>query len=194
MLATRLPVIGIPETVYLEAPWECRRSALCAHLRLACGEVVRVYGTHFNQYDHTPEPEWDGIRCREAETLLRHHAEQSEACAATLVAADWNQQRKCDYSDSEWALIAASMMEREEPEDDGVATCFEEQGFSRSLDLVRECHVDCNWNPQGLPPPTHWTSTAIDYSFVQGLMLRGAYVVQSVMSDHLPVVCDWQLP
>merc|ERR1712218_580365 len=151
-------------------------------IKLPCGDTVVVYATHLHHKNV------EHCRFVEAQTLL---ADLDPEKVATLVVADWNQPRRRDYSTEEWAAIARSARIRGEPEDDGVGALFETHGFNCSLDVSESCLR--NWPGNALPPPTHWSGTAIDYSFARGLVLHGTYVIPSDLSDHFPVVSDWIL-
>ena len=58
-------------------------------------------------------------------------------------------------------------------------------GFKCCLD---DTSAQRNWPRDAPPPPTHWTSTIIDYTFYKHLKVQGMYVGQTWMSDHLPLI------
>jgi len=198
LLAKRCPSIGKARSLVFShskdimakaasGPSTCRlhRAATSCTLRLASGEAMVIYATHLNHIDG------GGARREEAKAVLDDIRGRGAEAPHVLVVADFNQPRKCDYSPDEWMALARSAAEREEPEDDGVATLFEGDGFACSLDLSHL--ADRNWPVGALPPPTHWTGTVIDYSFARGLHLQGTYVVPTLLSDHFPVVSDWSV-
>lgn len=41
---------------------------------------------------------------------------------------------------------------------------------------------------------THWTGTVVDCAYAKGEMrLDGVLVAPSELSDHRPVICDWEV-
>lgn len=130
-----------------------------------------------------------GVRNAEAKVLLQHVAEAS--VGPVLVATDFNQARRQDYDEEEWAVIAKGLFSIGQPEDDGVAELFEQAGFRCAYDMAKKR----NWPVSKAPPFTHWTGTTVDYPYVRSSSKRrvavdGVYVVNSSVSDHLPIVTD----
>lgn len=152
--------------------------------------VISVYATHFHHQNFTLGAESkQGVRQAEAKVLLQHVAEAS--VGPVLVATDFNQARRQDYDPEEWAVIAKGVFSMGEPEDDGVAELFEEAGFRCAYDMAKKR----NWPVSKAPPFTHWTGTTVDYPYVRSSAKRrvgvdGVYIVNSSVSDHLPIVTD----
>merc|ERR1739848_358791 len=124
-----------------------------------------VCGTHLNHFNSAHGSK--NIRQLEIDVLLGHlkYLEHERA----IVVADFNQQRQRDYLPSEWQILRKSMAYRGEPEDDRVCSSLEAGGFRCCFDFADSCR---NW-PTIHPPPTHWTSTAVDYSFGKGMQTVG---------------------
>jgi endonuclease/exonuclease/phosphatase family metal-dependent hydrolase len=130
-------------------------------------------------------------------------SEEEEVLVDTIVCGDMNQPRERDYLPNEWANLIAARERRGEAADDGVGGAFQSAGFTCSWDQVADtaaaaaaASVDTNWGGgAGHPPPfTHWTGTNIDHTYsTVGLKVRGVYVVHTPLSDHLPVITDWEL-
>lgn len=133
-----------------------------------------------------------------------------------ILVGDLNQQRSVDYSTEEWKRIQKSMDGRGVCHDDGVADQLNQFGFHCVFDQVRAGRVQqqqlqekqhgpslppapphgvvhCNWETLE-PPSTHWSGTAIDYSYSKNVVPHGIYVSPAGFSDHRMVVCDWNLP
>lgn len=149
--------------------------------------TVAIYGTHL----HHEGP--DAIREREAQNLLAH-IERHDASVPTLVVGDFNHPRRRDYALEEWDIIQARQVEGERSlvdEEGQVHGLFEASGFQCSLDHPQ---AQRNWPTDALPPSTHWTGMALDYSFARGLDLHGSYVAPTALSDHFPVISDWIAP
>lgn len=163
------------------------RGAAFLRVRARSGREVAVYGTHL---DHL----WHESRLAEAGALLEHIDAHARG-GAVVVAADWNQQRPGDYLAEEWTLIVANKAARHEPPVDGVDELLRRRGFRCCIDDTDGAVRQQNWPRGAPPPPTHWTSTVVDYAYCTGGGVRAAavYVVPSTVSDHLPVVIDWAL-
>jgi endonuclease/exonuclease/phosphatase family metal-dependent hydrolase len=163
------------------------------------GLLVRIYGTHLEDYD-----DQGGIhRLRGIETLLQNIEDSSSTLEPMLIVGDLNQQRERDYAKDEWAAICQNKKKRKAPTDDGVASKLEEAGFVCNLDFIRR-HSNgtynktsfINWKSTDPPPATHWSGTIVDYSYGRGkgLAVSSLYVSPCGLSDHRLVVTDWDWP
>lgn len=86
----------------------------------------------------------------------------------------------------------ASKAHRGSPEDDGVAAAFAVAGFQCCFDAPSSAKR--GWFPASPPPSTHWTGTVVDYAYAKGrLQLAGVYIAPSPLSDHRPLICDWEV-
>ena len=168
------------------------------------GRDVLIYATHL---DHM----CGRARLVEVVSLLRHAraATQGDTCSdmppcvtedggsadepVVLVVGDLNQQREIDMSPAEWGLVLESKTSRgREPGTDGVDAMLQEAGFRCCFDYP---DADRNWSPELGPPPTHWSSTAIDFAYARGNRVEGSgvYIYPSTLSDHHPVISDWRM-
>lgn len=214
LLATRLPVARAEEGPILdEQPvrsvngnsiWEEVRAARYVELALpgASGRTVAVYATHLHHKDiekTSSGGDLPGVRLREAGVLLRHWRAQAAAKAArrpaaTVVLADYNQPRRCDYGAEEWHVVVTGLAHPQvaQPGDDGVADLMVSEGFSSSFDVNGASR---NFASAGAAPFTHWTGTTIDFAYINSAPdvraeVVGVYSVYTPLSDHLPVVTD----
>ena len=197
VVATRLPVVE-SEAVRLS------HSRGAAFVRLLVTPVpqepsrdadesieVDVYGTHLCHVSASN-------RRTQASRLLdtihkqeRADARGSSVSAHVLVAGDLNQQRSRDLAPSDWAAVCRGKSRRGSGEfEDGVDEAFRAAAFTCCFD---EPDAARNWPRDATaPPPTHWTSTAIDFAYARrGLECIGVYVSSSNLSDHRPVITDW---
>jgi len=163
-----------------------------AMLRLDGGNFgpVCIFGTHLSHHIDCSEPE---LRLNQMKAVLRYaHGilgdPEDDAYCPVLIAGDFNQQRQQDYSDDVWESITASMQNRGQPEDDGVSQLLQASGFTCCFDYPS---ARTNWPTSQNPPPTHWTSTIVDYTYGRGVEAQAVYVGHSSLSDHQPVVTDW---
>jgi endonuclease/exonuclease/phosphatase family metal-dependent hydrolase len=142
----------------------------------------------------------------------------SAAGQAAVVLADFNQPLQAHYTLEEWGVVSAGLSSPAvaQPLDDGVASLLRAEGFGDAFELCGNAH---NFGPcRSSPPLTHWTGTTVDFAYVHdgGLpsppassppppvgddasmsqrsdgawRVAGAYVRNSALSDHLPVVVD----
>lgn len=147
-----------------------------------------VFGTHFCHMSANN-------RKREADALLgavdRLVGPRAATDVPVIVCGDLNQQRQRDLHPDDWTSLCKSKARRgEKPFEDGVDAALRAAGFSCCYDTVDAAR---NW-PVGVvgPPPTHWTSTVIDYAYSRGgIECVGVYVSPSNLSDHRPVITDW---
>lgn len=207
MLCSKLPVERCLGSINLDDDHCFRhlmkesRAALMADVRLPptlAGDEsgtrrrVSFFATHLHHDNMTRGP--DGVRGHEAVALLRHwHENASPHSACCVLATDFNQARCSDYSDGEWAVIAAGLAKPwvRQPEDDGVAHLLRGAGWHCAYDSASAAR---NWSGQGAPPLTHWTGTVVDYPYFADhggrAEILGTYVVYTSLSDHLPIVTD----
>jgi len=135
-----------------------------------------------------------GVRRRQTEVLLRHWEGARDAASAesatAVILADFNQPLECHHDEEEWAVVAAGLSSKHvaQPLVDGVADLLNASGF-RSAYNSAACN---NFGGRAAPPFTHWTGTTVDFAYVHGSSWRvaGAYVQNTPVSDHLPVVLD----
>jgi endonuclease/exonuclease/phosphatase family metal-dependent hydrolase len=152
--------------------------------------VVSIYATHMYHDNHTTGS--DGVRQAEAKKLLSHwrsNASSRSKCA--VVATDFNQARRVDYSDQEWKVISAGLAKVNQPHDDGVADLLQRAGWTCAYDAPLASR---NWSRAGAPPLTHWTGTVVDYPYVAphtGVVnITGVFMIHSAISDHVPIIMD----
>lgn len=144
-----------------------------------------VYGTHLDDGDDRAGKD----RFEEAKVLLSRIKSDTAIDDAVIVAGDFNQQRQVDYTEPEWASICANKQNRDSPRDDGVAFALTQAGFVCTFDSGSA--KSKNWKPADPPPATHWSGTAIDYSYSRNLDATGVYVSPSDLSDHRLIITDW---
>ena len=145
-----------------------------------------------------PSGEWagaqsvGGVRLRQARRLVDHwQARASRPADGAIVLADFNAPLRRHYTEEEWRVVAAGLSSPAvaQPLDDGVSTLLSKAGFRCAYELA----PDNNFGGRPAPPMTHWTGTTVDFAYVTGeasRRMRGAYVVHTSLSDHLPVVFD----
>lgn len=198
LLASRLPLVADGDRpVAVQGGFALNRHRSDDESRGGCmirvdaggfGEVC-VYGTHFSHYIDATDPD---RRQRQAFAVIDRIREDTMAdghhgACPVLVAADFNQQRLPDYPAEERHAIRLSMEQRDQPEDDGACKALNDAGLVCCYDMSAARH---NW--EGVyPPPTHWTSTIVDYAYGRDAEACGVYVGYSSLSDHQPVVTDW---
>jgi len=199
LLATRLPVVAAGAAFPLDAGAFAARMLAARPPELRAARVVELAlgaragapalaaaATHL----HHTELGAPGLRAAEARALAAALAAAARARGgAALVATDANSVRARDYSPREWAAVAAGKGKIGEPAEDGVEAAFAEAGFSAAYDAAG-----------GAPAFTHWTSTTVDFTYwappaagAWRWAVRGVYVVPTGMSDHLPVVTDFDV-
>eukprot|EP00037_Helgoeca_nana_P017691 m.167468 g.167468 ORF g.167468 m.167468 type:complete len:400 (-) comp24102_c0_seq9:349-1548(-) len=150
-----------------------------------------VYGTHL---DHMH----GDTRRAEIEALLADVARHTKSSGpgvppTVLIAGDFNEQRQVDYDPQDWADICSGKLRRGENRSKvgQVAQSLTAAGFRCCFD---DADGPKNWDPRGPPPPTHWSSTVIDFAYTRGGFCdAGVYVSDSNLSDHRPVVTDWMV-
>ena len=112
------------------------------------------------------------------------------AGGGAIVLADFNQPVRAHYDAEEWGVVAAGLASPHvaQPLDDGVSSLLAASGFACAYGLAERN----NFGGRPAPPLTHWTGTTVDFGYVHGDAWRvaGAYVVNTPLSDHLPVVFD----
>lgn len=174
------------------------RAALLANLRLDMligtggAPLLSVYATHLHHNNATEGRA--GVREAEAIALLQHWW-SNVPCRARcgVLATDFNQARRQDYSEREWAVISAGLAKPwvRQPEDDGVSDLLTHAGWVCAYDSPSAAR---NWHGNGAPSLTHWTGTTVDFPYISPLggsvEIKGVYLVYSSLSDHLPIVTD----
>merc|ERR1712137_746113 len=104
-----------------------------------------------------------------------------------VLATDFNQARREDYSAREWAVISACLSKPwvRQPEDDGVAGLLRRHGWTCAYDVESASR---NWSGKGAPALTHWTGTVVDYPYVVDHYgttdILGVYLLYTPLSDH----------
>ena len=215
-IATKLPV-----EKSISFPLDMWRSCVAIKVRLTHDSssddddhFVWVYGTHLEDSDK------DGWRIRRNEMKCLLERVLDEGCnhpystinSSVMIIGDLNQQRQRDYTPDEWQLILANKAQRESPPTDGVDQLLKAFGLTCIWDTPPpgkndKDGLDTNWaapnntnnspnsNNHHPPPSTHWTGTIVDYTYYNHdrLQLKGVYVSPSGLSDHRPIVCDWDL-
>jgi len=175
------------------------RAARLVTLRLSAQEdsrgdapVIAVYATHLHHDNATLG--LDGVRHAEAVALLRHwHDNAPPRTCCAVIASDFNQARRLDYSAQEWEVVSAGLASVRQPGDDGVASLLAASGWTCAYDVASAAR---NWPGGGAPPLTHWTGTTVDYPYVFAgfsgarVDVVGVYVVHTSVSDHLPIITD----
>eukprot|EP00040_Diaphanoeca_grandis_P016646 m.86188 g.86188 ORF g.86188 m.86188 type:complete len:329 (+) comp25940_c1_seq1:245-1231(+) len=189
VIGTRLKHQMLDQTTISPYDSYDQRGAAAIRVETASGKLLLFYGAHLNHLDRPV-----GRRKAESQQILEHIHNQQHV-GAVVVAADFNEQRPQHYADEERDLINASKKRRNSTTlEDLVGKTFENEGFVCSFDATGAKH---NWQqPEGVsrPPMTHWTGTAIDYSYGKGITCDGVYVDHSShASDHTPVITDWLL-
>lgn len=180
---------------YKEIKLSYERSALCLKLNVPEQlQPVWVIGTHLDHLDGSQ-------RHLEMEMLLNTLREEHNTIFTNdepvILAGDFNQQRKRDYTKQEWQRIAASMYKRKACPDDSVGTLLESQSFRCVFDQLgqqQQHRATFNWETSSLPPSTHWSGTTIDYTYTRHLDVQGVYISPAGYSDHRMTVCDWKVP
>lgn len=179
------------------------RGAVSCRLRLATetetgGTIeVCITGTHLDHMDGR-------CRLREAQALLSGldvaRGVKQQNWLPELVCGDFNQQRAVDYTVAEWGEICRGKIRR----NTAFASCPESDGVHAALQSAVppfECCYDSaesarNWPEGAPPPPTHWTSTVVDYTYSRSgsaaaVKCDSVYIASSNLSDHRPVITDW---
>jgi endonuclease/exonuclease/phosphatase family metal-dependent hydrolase len=182
---TRAGPIGARRLVLHAADGEAR-SAVLVEVASPIGPLV-VIGTHL---DHRRE----AVRVRQVELLLEAVADVQ---APHVIAGDFNAMRTSDYPPEVLAAIAARRRRSayELPSDD-VVHRLDAAGY---VDAVRLAHaVDPQRPLPSSSRSTCWAGTRVDYVWLDRALaarVRGATaeVVQTDVSDHLPVVVEVQL-
>eukprot|EP00929_Paragymnodinium_shiwhaense_P105157 TRINITY_DN70071_c0_g1_i1.p1 TRINITY_DN70071_c0_g1~~TRINITY_DN70071_c0_g1_i1.p1 ORF type:complete len:414 (+),score=44.90 TRINITY_DN70071_c0_g1_i1:137-1378(+) len=209
LLATRLSVMH--EETFDLAPELARafegttaRNAGYVEVKLSeSGQsTLGVYNTHLHHIDNVPQ---EGRRAAEIETLLRHVSARKKITdrVATVVTGDFNEAREQDLTPVEWTVVAAAKVKlRQKPQDDRVAATLRSAGFVCTYDASPPLS---NFGGRAAPAFTHWTGTTVDYAYLLDetpshqvgpgtrtprAAVKGAYVVFSDLSDHLPIVTD----
>eukprot|EP01062_Namystynia_karyoxenos_P020367 TRINITY_DN17717_c0_g1_i1.p2 TRINITY_DN17717_c0_g1~~TRINITY_DN17717_c0_g1_i1.p2 ORF type:complete len:373 (+),score=70.92 TRINITY_DN17717_c0_g1_i1:93-1211(+) len=207
MLATRLDVVRDGGSQSLDEQHPHRgvlgvehRAARIVDLRLrgpgdAAGPVLTAVATHLHHQDLV-QSDGPGVRLCEVQELLRQWREQGADSRSLLsvIASDWNQARLGDYTAREWAVVTKGLHRIGQPEDDGVAAYMRGQGWRCAFDSPAQR----NWAGDRAPPLTHWTGVSVDYPYYTAIeadrvRVRGVYIVPSPVSDHLPVVTDFEI-
>lgn len=144
---------------------------------------ITIFGTHL---DHMHAD----VRRTEMEVLLKAVGRSSQAI---LIAGDFNEQRAADYVPADWAQICSGKAKRGENRirEGDVAGLLTAERFVCCYD---DLDGPRNWPTGDPPPPTHWSSTVIDFAYTRGAVRGvGVYVSASNLSDHRPVITDWVL-
>lgn len=162
------------------------RSAAIVEVATPIGPVV-VIGTHL---DHRRE----AVRLRQVQVLLDA---LEEADCPHVIAGDLNALRTSDYPpETLAAIVARRSRSAHEPASDDVVHRLDAAGY---VDAVRLAHaVDLRRPLPSSLRSTCWTGTRVDYVWLDRRLaerVRGtaAEVVQTDVSDHLPVVVEIEL-
>ena len=172
---------------------------------------------------HHEESGKRGVRAAEVREIIRHLggecASGGGGCGGggggddsevVILATDCNAVRRRDYNAKEWAVIARGKEKIGEPvcphaadcgcapASDGVEEAFVGGGFEATFDDTADGRA---------VEFTHWTSTCVDFAWWKRPRLghaaggavaavwrvRGVWPVWSAMSDHIPLVHEWEV-
>ena len=181
-VATRLDVLKAKE-VRLSP----ERSAICILVTAGAAtddsstSTCWVIGTHVDHLD-------GNLRRNEISILLNDLSSNTDDNERVIMAGDFNQQRRQDYTTQEWNRIVESMKRRHVCEDDGVYTLLQKAGFKCAWSDLQ--FPNTNWETSK-PPATHWSGTVIDYSYGKNVVSIQASISPAPWSDHRMTVCDW---
>lgn len=174
--------------------------------------------THFHHNEAAAAAEGFGIRLGEAKTIIDECDKWVKAQttttvskrpnSATILATDFNGTRQRDFLPQDWEQQKRCMARINQPADDGVATCLEQNDFK------------CTYDAENMSVPclTHWSNTVVDFAYLREneiqnstshgcgsstksrpkhektahkyWTIKGTYVIPSTLSDHLPVIHD----
>lgn len=97
-----------------------------------------------------------------------------------LIIGDFNSLRKCDYSDVVWDQIVDIDKRRGVETIEDAIPCIEKAGYHDSFIAAK------------IPVPsiTVWTNRRVDYIYLKHVHVDEAFVVNTGLSDHYPVVSD----
>ena len=133
---------------------------------------LSVVGMHLDVYDDSGQ-----TRVKQVDQVLA----KTRQLRNVIFAGDMNALRRKDYSEDEWAKMAAHDALRKVHLETGAIDAIEKAGFRDSFESAG-------------PPPkcTTWSGRRIDYVFAKALdwKVANSFVVHSAASDHIPVVVD----
>ena len=194
MVASRLPLLQSAAVPMLDGHAAFAEIALDDEHKTARKSTlqqprsVAIYSVHLS------------VRCeahkrrREVEAVLRHarHAHQAPATGIpTFIVGDFNQPNECDYTPSEWAVIADDMTRAKLELSDGAMDAMRAKGFTPSWEAAAVARP--------LAASSAWNGAVVDYCYVsQGMATDGTsalevestYFLHTLASDHLPLVVD----
>jgi len=183
-IASRLPVISSAAF-----PLDTTRAAVQVTVNAGSSNTnvpITIFGTHLEDSDRGNGK----YRLDEAKELLANVESTTDSNDPVLIVGDLNQQRSVDYTTEEWKVICDNKSQRSSLQSDGVSTLLTSAGFTCCYDQVN-ANTACNWRPGVSPPPTHWSSTVIDYAYSRKVKLVGIHILPYNLSDHRMVVSDW---
>ena len=108
-----------------------------------------------------------------------------------FIVGDFNQPNECDYTPSEWAVIADDMTRAKLELSDGAMDAMRAKGFTPSWEAAAVARP--------LAASSAWNGAVVDYCYVsQGMATDGTsalevestYFLHTLASDHLPLVVD----
>ena len=185
---------------------------------IVAGPMLGILGTHLSYKNYTPPligQATKGVRFQEVTTIVNYvdntwheydslHVPNKNLLIGAILATDYNQAREIDKSPEHWPVLSQGVATVGEPTDDGVAQLLQEKGYICTYDIPS---IQTNYRSsagQMAPDFTHWTGSTIDFCYLwrppnsddattASIQPVGSYVIPSPLSDHLPIVTDFEI-
>lgn len=147
-------------------------------------KTISIYGTHLDVEDESGV-----VRKKQIDELVA--VAHKDKYDNVLIAADFNEVRRQDYSDKIWDLMVKDRQSQVSenwpngwPTPTSVADTLKANNF-----------VDCfSYGKFVAPKFTVWSGTVVDFIYLRSngwnLPVKGSYTYFSSASDHLPVIMD----
>ena len=186
---------------------------------IAASPMLGILGTHLTYKNYTPPligQATKGVRFQEVTKIVNFVDNVWHECNSlisvpnknsligAILATDYNQAREIDKSPEHWSVLSQGVATVGEPTDDGVAQLLQENGYTCTYDVPS---IQTNYRSAGKMAPdfTHWTGSTIDFCYLwqppntdddattASIRPVGSYVIPSPLSDHLPIVTDFEI-
>lgn len=151
------------------------------------GMPLTIYGIHLEVDQIQTGYSNEDIRKKQLEELVADAKNLPHN--NVIIAGDFNTVRKQDYeySPDAWQLVKKAYASVNIDIKPQALDYLTEQGYSTSFELL-------NWHN---PKYTNWACRALDFICMSpcwSLPIVGSYVYYTDLSDHLPIIADFQLP